>query len=943
MVGFSHAIKHLKPYKNIIQEEELLPDLDFPQYSIPLVNSSIPDFDFIDEWLKETDSMDTEVSLNSKEIANSWKQIEVKSEQTEILGSLEIPLVQEACKGSIGVDSSIEIALDKVNLVATSESSDVVDMNSEAVVTSGSGNCLLEKNLMVSGGGGGNDVSLGDDDLTKSHNNDGDGEGDKESNEMVKGTCKGGVDSSIEIALDKVNLVATSESSDVVDMNSEAVVTSGSGNCLLEKSLMVRGGGGGNDVSLGDDLTKSHNNDGEGDKESNEMVKETCKGGVDSSIEIALDKVNLVATSESSDVVDMNSEAVVTSGSGNCLLEKNLMVSGGGGNDVSLGDDLTKPHNNDGEGDKESNEIVKDCKDGDNSSESENDDDDEDDESEDESSTSSESSDEEEMCDVEEGEFKDLEELIGESDGDEEGFSVKGPIKSKNEVQDLPPVPKVDITLEPHHQTLPVGAVLTIMDAKVIVHGVEKHNPLNEGSILWITENRSVLGLVDEIFGPVKNPYYVVRYNSKEEVPAGISEGTLVSFVVEFADHVLNDKNIYKKGYDASGENDEELTDEAEFSDDEKEAEYKRMQRMAKRGPSDDKKHGKLDSVDKKKFQQKPRNVNNNQISFPPSSVPPHQIHGGSGSYSSPFGTGMANNFRPPFGPSTSQVPQAYSGPAPQQHPRPSNMGPAPQQHPWPSNMGPAPQQHPWPSNMGPAPQQHPLPSNMGVTQQQHPWPSNMGPAPQQHPLPSNMGPAPQQHPLPSNMGVTQQQHPLPSNMVWPNGPPYQQNAAFPMNAMPFVPYQQSQPFYHPQMFTGFSSGPPIPQHFNPSQPLILSPMPYGPSNILPGMPPAMPVFVGQPGFNQGAIQMGFQGFPPRPHMNPGEQGVSSQGSLNQTHINVGEQGVQSQGSGPLNEQNNGVRSSSTQGNYSAQNRVNNWGAARGRRPYLRGGGRGRH
>ncbi|XP_026418177.1 extensin-like [Papaver somniferum] len=484
-----------------------------------------------------------------------------------------------------------------------------------------------------------------------------------------------------------------------------------------------------------------------------------------------------------------------------------------------------------------------------------------------------------------------------------------------------------------------------------------------------------------------------------------------------------------------------------------KEAEYKRMQRMAKRGPSDDKKHGERDFVDKKKFQQKPRNVNNNQISLPPSSVPPHQIHGGSGSSSSPFGTGMANNFRPPFGPSTSQVPQAYSGPAPQQHPppssmgpalqqhpRPSNMGPAPQQHPLPSNMGvtqqqhplpsnmvwptgppyqqnrnggsgsssspfgtgmannfrppfgpstsqvpqaysgpalqqhpppssmgPAPQQHPRPSNMGPAPQQHPLPSNMGVTQQQHPLPSNMvwptgppyqqnrnggsgsssspfgtgmannfrppfgpstsqvpqaysgpapqqhpppssmGPAPQQHPRPSNMGPALQQHPLPSNMGVTQQQHPLRSNMVWPNGPLYHQNAGFPMNAMPFVPYQQPQPFYHPQMFTGFSSGPAMPQHFNPSQPPILGPMPYGPSNILPGIPPAMPVFMSQPGFNQGAIQMGFQGFPPRPHMNPGEQGVPSQGSLNQTHINVGEQGVQSQGSGPLNEQNNGV------------------------------------
>ncbi|KAI3915792.1 hypothetical protein MKX01_013248 [Papaver californicum] len=721
MVGFSDASNNLKPSKNIIQEEELLPDPD-----LPLVNSSIPDFDLIDEWLKEIDSNITEVSLNNNETANGGKPFEVITEQTEILGSMEMPLVQETCKVSIGVDSSIEKALEKVSLVATSESSDIADVNSEAVVTSASGDCLHEKNLTVSEGGG-------------------------------------------------------------------------------------------------------------------------------------------------------------------------------GGNDVSLGDDPTKSLNNDDEVDKESSEIVKDSKDGDDSreseSEDEDDDDDEDDESEDESSDEEEDEEEEEtMGDVEEGEIKDLEELIGESDGDEEGFSVKGPIKSKNEVQDLPPVPKVDVTLEPHHQTLPVGAVLTIMDAKVIVQGVEKHNPLNEGSILWITENRSVLGLVDEIFGPVKNPYYVVRYNSKEEVPAGISEGTLISFVVEFADHVLNDKNIYKKGYDASGENDEELTDEAEFSDDEKEAEYKRMQRMAKRGPSDDKKHGKRDFVDKKKFQQKPRNMNNNQTSFPPSSVPPHQIHGGSDSFPSPFGTGMAKDFRPPFGSSTSQVPQAHSGSAPQQHPlRP-----------------------------------------------------NVGPPSQQHPTPFNMGPAPQQHPLPSNMGVTQQQHPLPSNMVWPNGQPYQQNVSFsngfPMNAMTYVPCLQPQPFYHPQMFTGFSSGPPMPQHFNPSQQPILGPIPvsYGPSNIPQGMPPAMPVFMGQPGFNQGPILTGFQGYPPRPHMNPGEQGVPSQGSLNETHINVGEQDARSQEQRPLNEQNNGVRSPAIQGSFSAQNRFNNRGAARGRRPYRRGGGRGR-
>lgn len=120
------------------------------------------------------------------------------------------------------------------------------------------------------------------------------------------------------------------------------------------------------------------------------------------------------------------------------------------------------------------------------------------------------------------------------------------------------------------------------MGERVIVEGSVQHSPLNEGSILWITESRMPLGIVDELFGPVKNPYYLVRYNSEEEVPTGISAGTAVSFVAEFADHILNMKELYAKGYDASVDNDVQ-EDEPEFSDDEKETEYKRSLRQAKR------------------------------------------------------------------------------------------------------------------------------------------------------------------------------------------------------------------------------------------------------------------------------------------------------------------------------------------------------------------------
>ncbi|PUZ65305.1 hypothetical protein GQ55_3G213200 [Panicum hallii var. hallii] len=205
-----------------------------------------------------------------------------------------------------------------------------------------------------------------------------------------------------------------------------------------------------------------------------------------------------------------------------------------------------------------------------------------------ESSEASSSSDEEELEAMKLGGAggNSLEALLEEGElmvgSDEEDEEPKGRSKSKHEAEILPPVPKIEIQLEPHHQTLPVGTISAIMGERVIVEGSVQHNPLNEGSILWITESRIPLGIVDELFGPVKNPYYLVRYNSEEEVPAGISAGTSVSFVAEFADHILNMKELYAKGYDASADNDDQ-EDEPEFSDDEKEAEYKRSLRQAKR------------------------------------------------------------------------------------------------------------------------------------------------------------------------------------------------------------------------------------------------------------------------------------------------------------------------------------------------------------------------
>ncbi|KAL3509458.1 hypothetical protein ACH5RR_028859 [Cinchona calisaya] len=281
-----------------------------------------------------------------------------------------------------------------------------------------------------------------------------------------------------------------------------------------------------------------------------------------------------------------------------------------------------------------------------------------------------------EDMEMEEGEIvaSEPEEMVAwtddEYDGDDstDRAATMGPARSKNELTVLPPVPPVNVTLQPHHEIQPVGAVLSVLGAQVIVEGVEKHNPLNEGSVLWITKSMSPLGLVDEIFGPVKNPYYIVRFNSESEVPAGIQPGSSISFVPEFANHVLNDKSLYAKGYDASGANDEELGGEEEFSDDEKEAEYRKMLKNKKRGTSDDKVGNK--KKDEKRLGNWSRNskrgftlnlhlpaaraelqVDHSRHHVPPIVVPPHQgnqLHSSSLGQGLPYQPGLAFPFAPP-------------------------------------------------------------------------------------------------------------------------------------------------------------------------------------------------------------------------------------------------------------------------------------------------------
>ncbi|XXG71676.1 hypothetical protein AAC387_Pa07g0944 [Persea americana] len=234
---------------------------------------------------------------------------------------------------------------------------------------------------------------------------------------------------------------------------------------------------------------------------------------------------------------------------------------------------------------------------------------------------------------------------------DEEGRVIEIHVNARNKREIPRPVPLVDDVLKPHHQTVHVGVILSMTGTKIIVKGKEKQDWLAEGSILWVTETGSPLGPISEILGPNRYPYYIVRYNSKKDVPAGIRQGTAVSVVAEFANCILNERKIYKKSNYAFSED--------QFPNDGKEAEFKKIQQMEKRG-KDNWTQGNQQSAGWNKVQVKEGFHRKAQPSAPPSQgfvegpvgvgqrlFPdqgqqlPHAVPSGSGCYGCSHGVGQ--------------------------------------------------------------------------------------------------------------------------------------------------------------------------------------------------------------------------------------------------------------------------------------------------------------
>ena len=119
-----------------------------------------------------------------------------------------------------------------------------------------------------------------------------------------------------------------------------------------------------------------------------------------------------------------------------------------------------------------------------------------------------------------------------------------------------------------------VGRVVVVASAPGRRGGDGDGDTLDEESVLCL-KDRTGLGAIEEVFGPVSSPLYSVRLPTAEDAgraPPEVEVDDEVFVVVGRSRMIPNVKNLYKKGYDASGKDDEEVVEDEEFSDDEKEA-----------------------------------------------------------------------------------------------------------------------------------------------------------------------------------------------------------------------------------------------------------------------------------------------------------------------------------------------------------------------------------
>lgn len=181
-----------------------------------------------------------------------------------------------------------------------------------------------------------------------------------------------------------------------------------------------------------------------------------------------------------------------------------------------------------------------------------------------------------------------------EVEDEDEEPSPEGAIKSKHEM-DEEPIPELPdgYEIDSNAKLTEIGVIKSAFENNIVIHsiGSGEKRVLKEGSILCL-EDRTLIGTLCEVFGKLENPFYRVslpasRHAQFDELKERIGEK---AFIVVPEAHWIDTFELKKiKGTDASNGYDEELSeDEQEFSDDEKEALYKRAKKERRKNKNAD-------------------------------------------------------------------------------------------------------------------------------------------------------------------------------------------------------------------------------------------------------------------------------------------------------------------------------------------------------------------
>ncbi|KAJ3447211.1 h/aca ribonucleoprotein complex non-core subunit naf1 [Anaeramoeba flamelloides] len=125
-----------------------------------------------------------------------------------------------------------------------------------------------------------------------------------------------------------------------------------------------------------------------------------------------------------------------------------------------------------------------------------------------------------------------------------------------------------------------LGNIVSCLSYNVIVRSAHGILPLKIGSIIFL-QDRTVIGRVSEVFGPVIEPCYLIKLPRNKTIDQStFSPNKQVFYCSDFANYLGTDDLDYSKPSDASKENDKEIPiEEQEFSDDEKERQSKRKKK----------------------------------------------------------------------------------------------------------------------------------------------------------------------------------------------------------------------------------------------------------------------------------------------------------------------------------------------------------------------------